>query len=202
MPSRVFNTSPYSPILEKPLPPAKRRRVLRPDIYNCLYDASPPSRRNSSECSDQTILVVLGKRISITQLPTEIIDHILSFVPLAVARTQCRLVCAAWDNILLSPCYWKDFAPPRSTGIDVDKYVEILSLPRFSQLHALIFGWDHKVDDEVLRKLLERNGDLIHSLTTFEIQRCHGVSDQSMKKLHSYLTSSIFGFTTLVIGGE
>jgi len=184
MPPRVFNSSPYSPLLEKPLPPAKRRRILRPDIYNFLYNATPQAslRRNSSPCIED-LVVVLGKRVSISHLPTEIIDHILSFVPLSVARTQCRLVCADWDNILLSPCYWKDFAPPRSTGIDVDKYVEILSLPRFSQLHTLIFGWDHKVDDEVLRKLLEKNVDLAHSLTTFEIQRCHGVSDYSMKKI-------------------
>lgn len=179
MPSRVFDASPYTPLLEKTtLPPAKRRRVIRPDIYNYLYEATPTSRCNSSSVCNEIVVVA---RISINQLPAEIIDHILSFVPRSVARTQCRLVCTIWNSILLSPLYWRDFAPPRSTGIDVDKYVEILSLPRFSQLHTLIFGWDHKVDDEVLRRLFERAPGLLSSLTTFEIQRCNGVSDCSMK---------------------
>lgn len=147
MPARVFDSTPYRPLhsLEKPtLPPAKRRRVLRPDIYNYLYDAPPPAPFRRNSCSE-AIVVVLGNRISITQLPTEIIDHILSYVPLSLARTQCRLVCTAWDTILLSPWYWKDFAPPRTTGIDIDQHVDILALPRFSQLHTLVFGWDHKV---------------------------------------------------------
>jgi len=188
MPSRVFDggsISPYSPLEKSPAHPAKRRRVFSSDIYNYFYDATPstPSVRHNFPSYHEQNYVVLAQKTNITQLPIEIIDHILSFVSLSLARTQCRLVCTAWDNILLSPWYWKDFAPPRSTGIDVDKYVEILSLPRFSQLHTLLFGWDHKVDDEVLRKLFERNPDLVSSLTTFEVQRCHGVSDQSMIKI-------------------
>jgi len=184
MPSRVFDgsISPYSSLEKSPAHPVKRRKVFNSDIYNYFYDSTPstPSiRHNFPSYHEQSY--VLEQKTNITQLPIEIIDHILSFVPLSLART--RLVCTAWDNILLSPWYWRDFAPPRSTGIDVDKYVEILLLPRFSQLHTLVFGWDHKVDDEVLRKLFERTPYLVSSLTTFEVQRCHGVSDQSMIKI-------------------
>jgi len=188
MPSGVFDNSHYGSLLEDTpsTPPTKRRRVvISTDIYNYFYETIPASPTFSPYSSpfpdDSSIMVLLNQHTSITHLPTEVLNHIISFLPISVVRTHCRLVCKSWDEIMLSPSYWKDFSLPRTTGIDVNKYIDILSLPRFSKLHTVVFGWDHKVDDVIICRLFDRNPHFLSSLTTFEVQRCHGVSDLSMK---------------------
>lgn len=192
MPSGIFDSSHYGALLEDntpatPPPPTKRRRVMiSPDIYNYLYETHPPSppfSPFSSHFPDESSIttLLLNQQTNISHLPNELLDHIISFLPISVTRTHCRLVCKSWDEIVLSPQYWRDFALPRTTGIDVEKYINILSLPRFSQLHTVVFGWDHKVDDDIIARLFDRNPHLFSSLQTLEVQRCHGVSDNSMK---------------------
>lgn len=186
MPSGVFDPPHYGTLLEDTPPqPAKKRRVMMsPDIYNYFYESTPPSPTfpsYSPSFPDDSSLMVMFNQTNISHLPTELLDHIISYVPISLVRTQSRLVCNGWNEIILSPKYWEDFSLPRTTGIDVDKYIDILSLPRFSKLHTVVFAWDHKVDDDVICRLFDRNPHLLSSLTTLEVQRCYGVSDISMK---------------------
>jgi len=159
----TFSSEPYS--LE---PPLKRRRV----VYHIILVTS--------------LVPDLTNRTTISHLPNEILETIFGYVDPYTVRTTIRCVSKHWDDIALTPIFWEDFKFPRSFRVDTENYVKLLSLPRFSRLKSLVFGWNNKVSDVVLDRLLQANPSLYSSAETLEIQRCHGLGDQTMKKISKF----------------
>jgi hypothetical protein len=179
MPAGVFDieSTRYGSLLvdSTPSPPlAKRRRLFNTDVYNYFCTPSPPSPAPSPYSSlhpDDSTIKLGDQHTSFAHLPAELVDHIVSFVNINT------------NELILAPWHWSDFSLPRTTGLDVDKYIDILSLPRFTQLQSIVFHWEHKVDDDTLCRLFDRNPHFNTSVTTLEIQRCHGLSDYSMHRI-------------------
>jgi hypothetical protein len=162
-------------------PPLKRKRTdmyhIRP--YNIIFDFSIvlPSLALVPDLTYKTV---------ISHLPNEILEMIFRFLDPYTVRTVARLVSRLWNDIALSPIFWEDFQLPRSLRMETDKYLEVLCLPRFSRLKSIVFGWNTKVDDAVLDRLIESNPRIYSSVESLEIHRCHGLGDQSMKKIAKF----------------
>jgi len=163
-------------------PPYKRRRISTCTSrcnYQCIVEEAPLWFPFVDESC-------VGRSNIFNALPDEIMEHVFTFLEPAYVRTSGRLVCQHWNEIAQSPSFWKCFKFTNSFRWDTEKYIEILSLPRFSKLESLIFGWSHKVDGSTLDKLLYSNPRLRASLTSLEIHRCHGLDDRAMKKIAQF----------------
>jgi len=119
-------------------------------------------------------------------LPNEMWMHIFSFLEPAFLGASVMRVCKHWNQLAASPSLWKAYQLPGYSKMEVDEFIRVLCLPQLAKLSHISCGWNHKVDDKLLEHLFRSNPRLATSLLSFEIHRCNGITNTSMKKLSTF----------------